>query len=65
MTEEPDITPIEDDQPDPAEEPNPVLNEGDDDVSDDDVMEPTNLPPKSFEADPDDTAGRDDHPQTS
>ena len=58
---ETEVTPVEDDQPEPQEELNP-LHEDDDSVQDDDQDDPSNLSRKSLQADPNDTHGRDDHP---
>jgi hypothetical protein len=56
---------VEDDQPEPEEELRPALSEeGErDPVTDDAMGEPTGLPDRSLEADPNDIHGKDDHPQ--
>ena len=50
-----DIPPVEDDEPEPDLEPNPVDTEPEDDDPDIDGM--SGLPPESLQADPDDDKG--------
>ena len=67
MSDETEIPPVEDDQPEPEEELNPVLNEegAGDPVTDEGMGESTGLSNRSLEADPNDMGGRADRPPDS
>lgn len=60
-----DPEPVEDSQPEPELEGQPVEDEVADDNVDEEMSEPTGLPEESFEADPDDLHGAEDQPEDS